>query len=141
MNYIEHLTIGVLIGFLTLYAFNSINLNSIIFVSLCSILPDIDHPKSKTSQLLYFLIFTLSFLFIQPIIQKYSNLIISIIITLLFSITTIILWLAVKPKHRGVTHSLPFALLFMLIAVYFEGLAVGFAGFASYASHIIIDKI
>jgi inner membrane protein len=141
LNYTQHLAIGIGFGLIILAAFNSLTINSFIFIALCSILPDIDHPKSKISQLLYFLVFALSFLFIQPIIQKYFSLIISIIITLLFSATVIIMWLAVKPKHRGLTHSLAFALVFMLIAVYFEGIVVGVAGFFSYVSHIIADKI
>ena len=141
MNYPEHIIIGAGLGSIILIAFNSLTINSFIFVALCSILPDIDHPKSKISQLMYFLVFTLSFLFIQPIIQKYFNFAMSIIITLLFSITVIILWLAVKPKHRGITHSLIFAIAFMLTAVYFEGLIIGISGFASYASHILADSI
>ncbi len=141
LNYAEHLAIGVGFGSVILLAFNSLTINSFIFVALCSILPDIDHPKSKISQLLYFLVFVLSFLFIQPIMQKYAGLLISVVVTLLFSMTIMALWLAVKPRHRGLTHSLFFAIIFMLAAVYFEGFIVGVSGFAAYVSHLIVDRI
>ncbi len=140
MNYPEHIAVGLVLGIAILFFFNSLNLFSVVFVGLCSILPDIDHPKSKVSQLLYFLVFALSFIFIEPIIQKYFAFSISIVLNLLFSATIIILWLAVKPRHRGVTHSLLFAVAFAILAFYFYGLGICIAGLASYLSHIVLDK-
>lgn len=45
-----------------------------------------------------------------------------------------------KPKHRGVTHSFLFSILYGGALYVIAGFAVALAGFVGYASHLLLDK-
>ena len=99
-----------------------------------SILPDIDHPSSKTYRIFRYILLCTTIIFLSIIIGQYQNEIqnilsqiitgtittesISIIIacfSLIIGMTTIFLFEKIRPPHRGITHNISFGLIISII--------------------------
>lgn len=151
MNYPAHLLIGILsviliLHFTGLQKFDNIDvwkaIPIIAIAALGSLLPDIDHNESKISKtfrpILVALIAILSF----KSSYSYSNsLLYSSEVTLIAIALILIFSKLLKPKHRGITHSLLAALIFSgMIYLPTQSLSYTVSGIVSYSSHLIADK-
>ncbi|MBO8175432.1 MAG: metal-dependent hydrolase [Thermococcus sp.] len=127
------------------------------FYVLGSDLPDMDHPDAiihrGTKPLVAVAMGASAFLkFSRISITEYewANLTIAWGIASLFAFASWYVFSAVMPKHRGIIHSVGFAIIYGLlsfaITVYGlglklgEGLFIGFAAFMGYLLHLILDK-
>jgi membrane-bound metal-dependent hydrolase YbcI (DUF457 family) len=140
MDWKSHLFLGILFSSFFAYFLNLSFQDYILFLivgGISCLLPDIDHPKSKISQIFFALVFILildfSFSYSKNPLQF---LILSLILISIF----FILYFTFKPSHRGLTHKLSFLLLFSLILYFFLGI-FALAFFSGYLSHILADKL
>ena len=105
---------------------------------MAALLPDIDHPKSKGTQLLNMFVFVIC-LFLS--ISYFTNIFYIAGSTIILYILYILLYTLFKPRHRGITHSF-FALgvitvisLFYLKFPYLLFIPLG------YLSHLFADGV
>lgn len=112
--------------------------NLLFFSFLCGIfalLADLDHELSKSRKILDKLVPIASFV----IGFLYFNNIAYALYTLIFlSGVYFLLFVFLKPKHRGFTHSIIFLLFFSAIIYFFDNL-VGIIFFIGYSSHLVLD--
>lgn len=135
-----HFIFGFLLFFILGYFFLGSSIFEIFFLSFIAgfsaLLPDLDHELSKSKKWLDRLFpifsFALAFVYLQ---EWYSALIIAI----LLSGAYFIIYTFLKPKHRGITHSL-LALLVLSVISYFISPNLSYAFFIGYLSHLIGDK-
>lgn len=117
---IYHIPIQLLIGLIGI---------SLPVTMLYSILPDIDHPSSRTYNLfkyflfcsgtlvsvsLYFSVFQLAEIHDIPMLTDYKKIVVSTVISLSSLVTAVgfvRFFRKIRPPHRGVTHSLTFGIL------------------------------
>ncbi|OIO24024.1 hypothetical protein AUJ65_02300 [Candidatus Micrarchaeota archaeon CG1_02_51_15] len=111
----------------------SISLQLIAIACLGALLPDVDHYKTKQFKFVAAVVFaTIAILCWQLTANA--------LLSLTVGATAVIVLLALKPRHRGITHSWPAAIVFAVIvyaATLDKGLAL--AGLAAYASHLVLD--
>jgi inner membrane protein len=149
MNWPEHMFIGALFGIAAALILNAGMIDAFFLVgvaSLSSLVPDIDHDSSKIRKAADIAVPIGAFAF--SIASTCSNdlfcilphfneiLILGLAITGLYMIVLTFL----RPKHRGITHTLFSAAVFGLILYFFSGFPFALAGFAGYASHLFADK-
>ena len=110
MNWKAHMFIGFIFFILIGHFFLNLSLFNLFFLSIISsfsaLLPDLDHPISKSRELLNKLIpFVLLVVFY---IYFGGNLYNTILSSLIFLGVYFVLFTFFKPRHRGITHSLFF---------------------------------
>lgn len=127
------------------------------FYVLGSDLPDMDHPDALihrgTKPIVAVAIGISAFLNFSKIsITEYEwlNLTIAWGIAVLFAFASWHIFSAAMPKHRGIIHSVSFAIIYGLLSLAItvyglglklgEGLFVGFAAFMGYLLHLVLDK-
>ena len=140
MDWKLHLFFGVLFGSIFAYFFDLPLSDYVLFLAISgfsSLLPDIDHPKSKISQIVfamvYLLILSFSFYYSKNFLQ---SIILSIILISIF----FLLYFTFKPSHRGITHKFWFSVLFsFFLYLVFGFFAIAF--FLGYFSHILVDLL
>ncbi len=127
------------------------------FYVLGSDLPDMDHPNALihrgTKPIVAVAVGSAVFIRVHPYINTSSdwmNLTLSWLIASAAAFASWFAFTAVMPKHRGIVHSLLFALIYggvvFLLAhtgigmSYGESLFVGFAAFSGYTLHLILDR-
>ena len=138
-SYIAHLTISFIVTsilFFLLFYFNKISLSTIIFtpyILLLSVIPDIDHHKSKARKILN-IISLLTILFLFILFYVYLELFYLIVISIIF----LLLFIIYNLKHRSFTHNpifgLVMSLFLFLISPYLFVL-----GFVSFLTHLLLD--
>ncbi len=129
-----------------------------VFYVLGSDLPDMDHPNALihrgTKPLVAVSIGSAVFIRVYQYInisqQNWVNLTVGWIIAVAAALTSWYAFTAVMPKHRGIVHSLLFALIYggVIFALvnfginisYEESLFIGFAAFSGYILHLILDR-
>ncbi len=149
MNWRPHFTIGAFAA-----AIVALILQQDIFViflagiigGISALAPDIDHDSSKIRKAaditvpIFGVFFALSYSCYADsscILDNWRSIIISALaITGLYTI--IITYL--KPKHRGITHTAAFALLFFMLLFTVSNFNFAMFGVAGYASHLAADK-
>lgn len=137
MKYWLHLTIAagltLATSFFILKEKIAFDATTIAVIGFGALLPDADERKTKAFKLLLLLSFVVSAFISFKIIQ---NTAIAIIVGAIASLTLFLL----KPRHRGITHSLPAALAYAAI-ILFSTKSTGLAllALASYSSHLIAD--
>ncbi|WP_461865849.1 metal-dependent hydrolase [Thermococcus sp.] len=125
---------------------------------LGSDLPDMDHPDALihrgTKPLVAVAVGSAVFIRIYSYInissQNWINLTLTWGIAAAVAFASWYVFTAIMPKHRGIVHSLLFALIyggtvFALVHIgikisYEESLFVGFAAFSGYTLHLILDR-
>ena len=130
-------------GFLNNYL---LMVSLVIFSSFLSVFPDIDTPKSKIRD--YFSIILASIIVLYLVLNLTIN---SLVYS---SVTFIFLYLLFRffpVKHRGITHSFGFSILFsfvMTVIIWFmfgfsltEFMMYFFVIITGYLSHIFLDKL
>ncbi len=128
------------------------------FYVLGSDLPDMDHPnalihrgtKPLVAVAVGSAVFIRSYPYISVSSRSWVNLTISWLIAATAASASWYAFTAVMPKHRGIVHSLLFALIYggtVFALVHFgigisygEALMVGFAALSGYTLHLILDR-
>ncbi len=149
MNWRPHFTIGAFAA-----AIVALILQQDIFViflagiigGISALAPDIDHDSSKIRKAaditvpifgVFFALSSSCYADSSCILDNWRSIIISALaITGLYTI--IITYL--KPKHRGITHTAAFALLFFMLLFTVSNFNFAMFGLAGYASHLAADK-
>ena len=140
MNYLEHMLLSITAVFILFSVLQTPFSPQAASIALIGgILPDVDHAKSKAFKLflaLFFgLVFSLVFYFLKEgALTKtaYSALAALLACAIVF---------ALKPRHRGITHSLLAASVFALAIYSYAGLLLGLSAFLAYASHLASDGV
>ena len=148
MNWREHLLIGLVVGG-AIAAFMGMTPFMIIIAAavagFSALAPDIDHDSSKVRQVADFTVpifalffsvssgcagFTCSFEDWQGILTA--------ALAMVGAYAVIITYL--KPRHRGIVHTLVFAVLYGVLLFVISNLTFAIFGFAGYVSHLLADK-
>jgi len=130
-------------GFLNDYL---LMISLVIFSSFLSVFPDIDTPKSKIRD--YFSIIITSIIVLYLIMNLTINSLLFLFVTFIF---LYLLFKFFPIKHRGITHSFGFSILFsfiMTVILWFmlgfsltEFIVYFFVIITGYLSHIFLDKL
>ncbi len=149
MNWRPHFTIGAFAG-----AIAALILQSDIFViflagiigGISALAPDIDHDSSKIRKAaditvpIFGVFFSLSstcYADVACIVSDWRTIIISALaITGLYTIVITYL----KPRHRGITHTVLFALVYFGLLYTVSNFSFALFGLAGYASHLLADQ-
>jgi hypothetical protein len=162
-NYKTHLSVGVFFGIIgailsCFFLFGGhyiLNMLIIIFVSIGSILPDLDSDESIPFKIVFWFFSILGGLALFIFLQKNGHLGASErwALSLIFSffIRFVVGKIFMRfTSHRGMFHSIPAGLIFGLLCFYFldtlrlsaeYSLILSFALFLGYISHLILDEI
>ncbi|MBS3067098.1 metal-dependent hydrolase [Candidatus Micrarchaeota archaeon] len=142
MDWRSHAIIGTLLAALALYLMN-VKFESIIFLSIfagfSALLPDIDHKMSKIrsiadkSFVLFALVYSYNSCSNCQLLEIGKTAI--LLIGIYFLIITFL-----RPRHRGITHSLFFVVIYGAILYLLFNFNLAIAGIIGYASHLIADK-
>ncbi len=141
MDWKAHFIFGFLLfllfGYFLLNIFDSITLLFYSFLcGLFALIPDLDHELSKSRKILDKLVPTISFVLGYI---YFNNILNSIYLTILVSGIYFIFFAFLKPKHRGITHSILFLLVCFAI-IYFFNNFLGIVFFIGYLSHLLLDR-
>ena len=143
MDWRSHAIIGTVLAAAVLY-FMHVSFQSAIFLSVfagfSALLPDIDHKMSKISSISdkAFVIFALFYSYNSCNPNCTSLEFIKTALLLIGIYFIIITFL--RPKHRGITHSLFFVFLYGTILYILFNINLALAGVIGYCSHLIADK-
>jgi inner membrane protein len=147
-NHYTHLFLGISSAFLLyLILQKALDLNTdliliIFFVSTISaVFPDIDHRNSKVHRSVKSFIILLFVIYLGIMLYPGPE----IFLLPFLAVALYFLFSFVKPRHRGITHSLGFCTLFAffvgLFSYFFFGSSIpAFFSFVSYLSHLIADR-
>lgn len=112
-----------------------------------ALLPDLDHEMSKGRKVLNHLVPFVALIVVSTHTCDSLACLLSLEklgFILLLSLALIgiytIFFTYLKPKHRGITHSLLFSFLYGAVLYLIAGVALALAGFIGYASHLLSDK-
>jgi len=118
----------------------------VIFSSFLSMFPDIDTSKSKIRD--YFSIIIASIIVLYLVLNLTINSLLSLLVTFIF---LYLLFRFFPVKHRGITHSFGFSILFsfvMIVILWFmfdfsstEFIVYFFVILSGYISHLFLDAI
>lgn len=149
MNWRPHFAIGALTAaVLALILHNDI---FVIFLAsvvggLSALAPDIDHDSSKIRKAaditvpifgIFFALSATCYADATCVIDNFRTIIISALaITGLYTIVITYM----KPKHRGITHTIVFAGIFFVLLFLISSFQFALFGLAGYASHLLADK-
>ena len=148
MNWIQHLIVGALAGLILCFFIGvpiHFALILIIFSAFSALAPDIDHSSSKIRQIADFTVpvFSLFFAFFS-ICSDFScifaNWMEIIKTALIFTGIYAIIMIYLKPKHRGIIHTILFSFIYGTIVVFLAGWYFALSGFVGYFSHLLADK-
>ncbi len=153
MNWKQHMFVAVVLSLPLLFILFNIKNPFVlatlaIFAAFSSLLPDLDHKMSKGTDLAGKAAVILSFAFIitNTCPDGFncffdSNLLKSILINSLVLIGIFFIFSTfLKPKHRGITHSLFASLVFSVLIWLVLGFNFAIAGLIGYGSHLLADK-
>lgn len=149
MNWPEHMLIGALAGALVAYFLGADLLTSSLIIGMASVsalAPDIDHDSSKIRQAANLVVPLAAFSFaitsacgnsLQCIFARKESIFISgLAITGFYMLIMAFL----KPRHRGIIHTLSAAAVFGMLIYILSGSTFAIAGFAGYFSHLLADR-
>jgi len=150
MEWRAHLLIG---SFLTLAAFliigsDAITLSSVaIFGGLSALVPDRDHDSSKGRKWLDVAFVGFAFMAVygsacgaQVCIPGLSDIRGLVVTFLAMAGAYFLLFRFLKPKHRGITHTVAACFAFGILLFFMTGRTLALAGTLGYASHLIADQ-
>lgn len=146
MNYKQHLLIGAILTVpLTLLLYFYFQLpNTFIYYGLSlgllsSLLPDIDHSNSKIHKSIKTLT-TLTALIIST--KEYIKITthqMALVLGTITALTTYILFTLLKPRHRGITHTMTAVILTGALTYYLIGPYLAIITATGYLSHLLAD--
>jgi inner membrane protein len=107
------------------------------FAGLSALVPDLDHAMSKGKQILDIaVIIGAGILFISNM----GNLQHAILLSLAVAGAYFVLFTFLKPRHRGITHSVIFSIIYGAMIYFIMGVNLAIAGFLGYFSHLLADR-
>jgi hypothetical protein len=114
---------------------------------LGSLLPDTDTPKSNIGGVLQFTVFLAGLSFGIMRFFSMSDAVTGTINAVITAIAVLFIFLLLRPKHRGATHTIKASVAYALIVFLFFFLGAGLSeasffsviAFASYFSHLALD--
>ena len=124
-------------------------LSSFFICFLGSMLPDTDTPKSKVGGLLQLTVLATGIMFgFTRFFRDFSNPVNSAINTGIVGVVFFLVFVFIRPRHRGATHTLRAGLVYGLVVFLFFFLSSGFynasffglLAFLSYFSHLALDR-
>ncbi|MFC2174325.1 metal-dependent hydrolase [archaeon] len=160
-NYRGHLFGGLIVWLFSLglfwYQFSAMPteqfaglvVSSFLICFLGSLLPDTDTPKSKIGGLLQVTVLATGLMFgFTRFFRDFSNPVNSAINTSVVGVAIFMIFVLIRPKHRGATHTLRANLVYALGVFLFFFLSSGFydatffgvLAFLSYFSHLALDR-
>jgi membrane-bound metal-dependent hydrolase YbcI (DUF457 family) len=148
MNYPEHLLIGLMAGAAVALAVGAdIPLfASLVFVGgVSALVPDIDHDSSKIRKWADLGVPICGFVFSYSAIctgvmcgvENWHPILVN---TLAIAGLYMIVITYLKPKHRGITHTLALAVAYGVAVWFFSNIEFGAAGLLGYVSHLAADR-
>ncbi|NYZ76911.1 metal-dependent hydrolase [Candidatus Micrarchaeota archaeon] len=148
MNWRPHFTIGAFAGAIVALALHCeifIIFLAAIIGGISALAPDIDHDSSKIRKAadltvpifgIFFALSSSCYTDVLCITDNWKGIIVSALaITGLYTIVITYL----KPSHRGIIHSLLFALAYFAVLYAISDFAFALFGFVGYASHLLAD--
>lgn len=146
MNWIKHFAIGFILNLAILY-FIELNIYEIIILSFfaagSALIPDLDYTNSKArgilDKIIIFIAAAFTYLFYCI---DYFCIYTEIFALRIFAFVGVyfIIFTYFKPEHRGITHSVLFAVSFSFLIYLVIGYKFALAGAIGYFSHLIADK-
>ncbi|MFH0714052.1 MAG: metal-dependent hydrolase [Candidatus Micrarchaeota archaeon] len=143
MNHEGHWIVGCITALIAMLLLHVFSLELVALALLASILPDVDLRHSTASKIVVpiaaiaLAVFIHNFMTIENL-----SFIASWLVALILAIVLLALFLLpLRKKHRGITHSWKAAVVFGITGGIFLGFSGGVVAFASYASHLIVDKL
>jgi len=141
MNYIGHISVWLIIflGIVFLEGWNYFDMLPLFIIgALSAILPDIDHQKSKANYLLNFLVLLPMSLYLS--ISTFKDIWFASLIGLALFAVCIVFINIIRPRHRGITHSL-FAVAVFSLIIYLatRNETTALVCCAGYVSHLLAD--
>ncbi len=143
MNYKQHFIIGFLAGLCLSYVSN-FSLFYILFWSLLTglsaLIPDLDHHNSKGTQFLQMGVILFALLLSW---QLFSDILQIIGSTVIIYLVFIFIYKILKPRHRGITHTILATLLVLIISMFVFSFTLPQVLFIplGYFSHLIADGV
>ncbi|MFH2106454.1 MAG: metal-dependent hydrolase [Candidatus Micrarchaeota archaeon] len=140
MNWKAHVTIAIFLALFLFYFMRfpfEVSLPLVIFAGLSALVPDLDHDMSKGRQMLNYAVFgyAIAFSYSASGSLGQKSIVFFAIIGAYFLIITFL-----KPRHRGIVHSILVCVLYSLLVYVLIGLNFAIAGFVGYFSHLLADK-
>lgn len=107
---------------------------------LGSIAADVDHPKTAIFKVIVSLVVAAVFFIAEQFFGTYLPLLQAVAFSIAAATVVLALIYILKPRHRGITHSL-FALILFAIVVFLltKTVSIALVGGLSYLSHLIAD--
>ncbi len=153
MNWLSHLSVALLLFLLFWWlGFVSFTPALLALLFLGALMPDIDHEKSKITKTFFAALFVLLlvlFLARPPKLLALAGKALESTMPawFLYFFAAVVAWVLLyafyvklKPRHRGVTHSLAALLVFsVLVYALFLRFDFAFAGGLGYFSHLLAD--
>jgi len=140
MNAVQHLLVGALAGAIALAALGGpFTLPAAAVVAIGALLPDADHHKTKMFQIVSLAIGIGAFFVSKPLMQERFGEFNGGIASLCIGLAGMVLFRFLKPKHRGITHTLFAAALYAAAVFLLSAPQLALAGFVAYASHLVAD--
>ena len=145
MNWKSHILFGMLLSMIVFYIIGIDFYELIVygvFAGIFALVPDLDHELSKGKKILD-IVFSLVILAILYWLECKGICIPSPNIFVNWLMVLGIYFLVFrffKPKHRGMTHSIVFAVILASGLFFLVGYKMALAGFIGYCSHLIGDK-
>lgn len=142
MDWKTHIAVGVILAGAAFYLF-SLDPMMVILLSLFSgfsaLLPDIDHKMSKIRSITdkLFILFAVIYSYVSCSTCRVAEIAKdSLVLTgIYFLILTFL-----SPRHRGITHSIFFVLMYGGILYFLFNFNLALAGMIGYVSHLLIDR-
>ncbi len=143
MDWRSHAIIGAVLAAVVLYFLHA-NLITIsilsIFAAFSALLPDIDHSMSKirviTDRAIVIFALLYGYNSCNPSCQTLEFLKTALLLIGIYFLAITFL----KPRHRGITHSLLFTVLYGAFLYAFFDLNLAIAGVIGYGSHLLADR-
>ena len=155
-----HVIFGLLLMILFVAYFRSESAYNLLVGSIALVLgtmvPDVDHPKSKIRQsfrilmfltVLFFILFLLNTKGVISFLSSYTNIpvLAAAVVSLFVSVFLVFLFDNIIPPHRGPLHRVSAAAVYAFLCGLIASMVgasislIAFAGFVGYLSHLVGD--
>jgi len=141
MNFWQHLVFGLFVGFgAALFLQLPFSTALLAVTVLGSIAADVDHPKTAIFKVIVSLVVVAVFFIAEQFFGTYLPLLQAVVFSIAAATVVLALIYILKPRHRGITHSLFALILFAIVVLLLtKTVSIALVGGLSYLSHLIAD--